>query len=228
MTDLETLIEDAKPRYRTMTEMVSATLRKAIIAGTLKSGEPIRQDHLAATFGVSRMPIREALRQLEAEGLVEFFPHRGTVVASIEPADIVETFEIRVLIEGHALRKVVPRMKTSTLDAAEEICEALDNETDMARWGELNRRFHMTLYGELEGSRLYSMIEAQYAPIDRVVRLLLSQLDYMETSQKEHRLILRHCREHDADAAVAVLRDHLTVSSSLLAETLDHRQGDDG
>ena len=221
MNSLQTLIEQARPRYRTITEMVAATLRQAIIEGTLASGETIRQDQLAAAFGVSRMPIREALRQLEAEGLVDFFPHRGTVVAAIEPTDILEIFEIRALLECHAMAKAVAGIDATALERAAEILDELDNEPDVAKWGELNRRFHLSLYAGLKGSRLYAMVEAQYLYLDRLVRLVLSQLDYAQTSQAEHRTMLKHCRDRNTDGAVDILRIHLTKSSTHLAALLD-------
>ncbi len=221
MNTLQALIEDTRPRYRTITEMVSATLRQAIIEGTLASGETVRQDQLAAAFGVSRMPIREALRQLEAEGLVEFYPHRGTVVAAIEPSDILELFEIRVLLECHAMERAVASIDAASLDRAADILDEIDNEPDVAKWGELNRRFHLTLYGGLKGSRLYTMVEAQYRHLDRLVRLVLSQLDYAEKSQAEHRALLQDFRDGNAKAAADTLRNHLTISSTRLAELLD-------
>ena len=221
MNSLQALIEDTRPRYRTITEMVSATLRQAIIEGTLASGETIRQDQLAAAFGVSRMPIREALRQLEAEGLVEFYPHRGSVVAAIEPKDILELFEIRLLLECHAIPKAVASIDPASLDRAADILDEIDAEPDVAKWGELNRRFHLTLYGGIKGSRLYTMVEAQYRHLDRLVRLVLSQLDYAEKSQAEHRVLLQHFRDGNAGSAADTLRGHLTVSSNRLAELLD-------
>lgn len=220
MKSLQALIEQARPRYRTITEMVAATLRRAIIEGTLASGETIRQDRLAAAFGVSRMPIREALRQLEAEGLVEFLPYRGTVVATIEAKDILEICEIRVLLECHALSKAVATIDKATLDRASDLLDELDSEPDVSAWGELNRRFHLSLYAGLKGTRLYAMVESQYLHFDRMVRLVLTQLDYAERSQSEHRLLLTHCRDRKTDMAVDVLRDHLTESSTRLAELL--------
>ena len=220
MTKLKALIERMRPQYRTITEMVAATLRQAIVDGTLSGGEPLRQDQLAADFEVSRMPVREALRQLEAEGLVDFYPHRGTVVASIEPADILEINEIRVLLECHAMTKAVASIDKASLDRAGEILDELDNEPDVAKWGELNRRFHLSLYAGLKGTRLYAMVEGQYLHMDRLVRLVLSQLDYAKQSQTEHRLILKHCRAGNAERAAEVLRDHLIKGSTRLAQLL--------
>lgn len=224
MSNLQSLIDEARPQYRTISEMVLATLRRAIIDGTLASGEPIRQDQLAADFGVSRMPVREALRQLEAEGLVEFTPHRGAVVATIEARDILEICEIRVLLECYAIAKAATETDEASLQRAEDILDELDAETDVARWGELNRRFHMTLYAGLKGTRLYTMIEGQYLYLDRVVRLVLSQLDYAGISQREHREMLEHLRAGDAEAAAQAMRTHLTKSFSHLAALLEQEK----
>ena len=80
---LSRLVARAQPRHRTTAEFVEATLREAILTGVIAPGTPLRQEDLAETFGVSRMPVREALRQLEARALAEFHPHRGAVVAEI-------------------------------------------------------------------------------------------------------------------------------------------------
>ncbi len=217
---LRAIIEETRPFYRTMTEMVAAALRKAILEGLLESGSSIRQDSLATAFGISRMPIREALRQLEAEGLVEFFPHRGCIVASFEPADFIEMSEIRLLLECHALSKLVGKMSKATLKQASDILDLLDEEPDMGKMGELNRQFHLTLYEGLKGSRLHSMIETQYRMLDRVVRLVLSQLEYTKVSQEEHRALLKHCADKNAGLAIETLRLHVNKSTTHLAELL--------
>ncbi len=217
---LRAIIEETRPFYRTMTEMVSAALRKAILEGLLESGSSIRQDRLAAEFGISRMPIREALRQLEAEGLVEFFPHRGCIVASFEAADFIEMSEIRLLLECHALTKLVGSMSQASLRTASDILDRLDEEPDMGKMGELNRLFHMAIYEDLRGSRLHAMIETQYKMLDRVVRLVLSQLEYTKVSQQEHRRLLRHCADGETDAAIATLRLHVNKSTKHLARLL--------
>lgn len=222
---LQKLISKSKPRYRTMTEMVAATLRQAIIEGALPPGSTIRQDQLAAAFDISRMPIREALRRLEAEGLVDFSPHRGSVVAALDAVDIVDIFELRELLECHALAKATGLMDETVMQRAEDILDELDKERDIAKWGELNRRFHLTLYAPLRGTRLYDLIEAQYQHMDRFVRLILTQLDYFDRSQSEHRLLLQHCRARDGEQAVLVLRAHLSASAAQLAQLLQAGTG---
>lgn len=221
---LQTLIETSRRQYRTMTEMVAATLREAIIGGALGSGEMIRQDQLAAAFGVSRMPVREALRQLEAEGLVEFLPHRGAVVAELKPDEILEMCEIRSLLECHALKKAVPKLSEDVLRRAECVLDELDEENDVARWGEMNQRFHMTLYDNLRGTRLYDLVAAQYQHLDRYIRVTLTQLDYAGKSQAEHRMLVAACRAGDPDRAAEVLRGHLAKSAGAIAELLAGQQ----
>src|SRR4029077_2026095 len=125
-------------------------LRDMILSGEIAEGEQLRQDALAAAHGVSRIPLREALRQLEAEGLVSFFPHRGAVVSTLSLAEIEELFEIRALIEADVLRRAIPHLTADDLDRAEEIVDtarvAFQRESDVGRWGELNWKFHSTLY----------------------------------------------------------------------------------
>ncbi len=221
VSDLKNLIEEAKPRYRTITEMVSATLREAIIKGALKGGEAIRQDHIAQDFGVSRMPVREALRQLEAEGLIEFYPHRGTVVAKIDRGDVQEACEIRILLECHALKKSIHRLEGDDFDRAEDILEQIDRQTDPGQLGELNRRFHLTLYTGIKGGKLYELIQNQYLYLDRHVRLILTQLGYSEKSQKEHRELLAACRQGNTERATAILTHHIEESTRHLLALLD-------
>ena len=213
---LQRLIEQSRPRFRTATALVSDTLRMAIMDGSLGAGEALRQDSLAEAFGVSRMPVREALRRLEAEGLIEFIPHRGAVVAKAEPVDIAEVFEIRRLLETYALRGSVPNLTDEDFERAGELLDEIDREDDVGRWGDLNRRFHLTLYGGFPGKRLLAIIDAQHRAVDRYVRMLLASLDYRHRSQDEHREILRLCRERDPDSAAAALEAHLSEGPAQL------------
>jgi len=95
---------------QTVAAATTRALREKILSGEIGEGEQLRQDALAAEYGVSRIPLREALRQLEAEGLVSFYPHRGAVVSTLSLAEIEELFEIRALIEPDVLRSKVRRL----------------------------------------------------------------------------------------------------------------------
>src|ERR1700761_4803336 len=144
--DLSALIAAAGGRPRTATAFVEATLRAAILSGRLAGGTPLRQEDLATAFGVSRMPVREALRQLEAQALLDFVPHKGAVVTEISAADAGDTYAIRMALESAARALSIPHLQADDFARAEALVAELDAEPETGRLGELNRRFHMTLY----------------------------------------------------------------------------------
>src|SRR5690242_1059768 len=101
-------------------------IRERILSGAYAEGDPLRQDAIAAELGVSRIPVREALRQLEVEGLVTFSPHRGAVVSTLSLKQIRELFELRADIEGDLIVRAVPHMSEEDDDRAEEILDAYE------------------------------------------------------------------------------------------------------
>jgi DNA-binding GntR family transcriptional regulator len=223
---LDGFIRDAKPRYPTAADFVVATLREAIASGAIERNDALRQEELAARFGVSRMPVRDALRRLEAEGLVAYHPRRGAFVADLGREDAGEIFWLRGLLEGEALRLSIPRLTPAALDEAAAVLDEIDREDDVARWGALNLRFHMALYSACGSRRLLDLIESQYPAADRHVRVLLSHLQYREASQAEHRALLACCRAGQVEQALALLGDHLGAARTRLMQFLE--RGDSG
>lgn len=207
-------------RPQTVAAQVADTLREAIARGTLAAGTALRQDNLAARFGFSRMPIRDALRQLEAEGLVTIHPTRGASVARMDSIEIAEIYAVRDLLEAEALRLSCPRLGDAGLDEAAGVLDQIDGEPNVGRWGLLNRQFHLLLYGGCGNARLLALIDAQHNAADRYVRILLSSLDYRLTSQAEHRAILAACRQRDCERAVALLSSHLREGSRTLVASI--------
>src|SRR6266702_3519294 len=122
-------------------DAVREALRRAISAGEMAPGFQLRQDELAERFGTSRIPVREALRQLEAEGFVTFMPNRGAVVSDLSIDEVVELLEIRIALECHALRLSIPARGEIDLDDANKILRSYDNEPDPENWGAFNWRF---------------------------------------------------------------------------------------
>lgn len=204
---LSKMIQSAGPRYRTATEYVEATLREAILTGAIAPGTPLRQEELAASFKVSRMPIREALRQLEAQALVDFEPHRGAVVVQITLLDAMDNYAIRAALEPQALRLSIPNLTEEDFEIAEELLAEIDQEEDPGRMGELNRRFHMTLYAQAGLPRLVALTEQHLATADRHLRFHLSAVGG-DLGQDEHRAMLAACRVRDVERAVATLARH--------------------
>ncbi|MGN8545983.1 GntR family transcriptional regulator [Bradyrhizobium sp. 13971] len=115
-------------------DAVREALRAAISSGELAPGLQLRQDELAARFGTSRIPVREALRQLEAEGFVTFLPNRGAVVSDLSIDEVIELLEIRIALECHALRLAIPAMGEIDLEETTKILRAYDAEPDPAQW----------------------------------------------------------------------------------------------
>ncbi len=144
---------------------LAQALREAILRGSYAGGQPLRQDELAAQFGTSKIPVREALRQLEAEGLVTFFPNRGAVVASLSPDEAEEIGEIRSALEAAA----------HDLHRAQDVLDEARDEPDPTRWSVLNWEFHAALYAPAGRPQLLKLIQQLHRRVDRYMRVTLGR-----------------------------------------------------
>lgn len=205
-------------------DLIAQSLRADIMQGKLKSEQPLRQDEIAAKFGVSKSPVREALSQLKAEGLVTFFPNRGAAVSKLSPAEVDEIYIMRIALETAALKNAIPHLTVANLIQAEDILDAIDQEKNAAQWGELNWEFHATLYYPANLPRLMEWVENLHANVARYLVIYLSGLDYQMVSQNEHREILNACRHGDIEAATVHLTHHLQSASSHLIAFLNQRE----
>lgn len=221
--ELSALIAEAGGRHRTATAFVEATLREAILSGRLAGGIPLRQEDLAAAFGVSRMPVREALRQLEAQALLDFVPHKGAVVTEISAADAADTYAIRMALEPAALALSIPNLTEVEFARAEDLIHDMDAEEGPSRLGELNRRFHMTLYEGAPHPKLLALAESQLASFDRYLRFQLTAEGVEVLSQGEHRQMVQAARVRDITRAVEILRQHMTTAAAILANFFKER-----
>jgi DNA-binding GntR family transcriptional regulator len=210
---------------KTAFQFALETIRETIASGAIKEGEALLQNDIAAALGVSRMPVREALRMLEAEGWVEFLPYKGAAVARLSAEEIVETFEIRFALESLALRKSLPTMPEATFERADALIDTLDRETDFGRWVDLNRQFHLSLYTGA-GKRLLAAIGEQYDAADRYLRIELETLHNAGESQSEHRALLAACRARDVEAAIVVFEPHVVEAGHELAAALTRRRSE--
>lgn len=200
--------------------IVFDALRRAIIAGELSEGEPLRQDDIARLFNTSRIPVREAISRLEEQGLVVSQRYRGAVVASLSPDETAEVFDLRALVEPEILRDAVSHMDSALLAEAREKCAAFSSASSPASYGDLNRAFHETLYAP---SRLSYFRDVARNAIDRVERQVRAQLvlsDGMGRADREHRAILDACEKGDADGAAELVRAHILGAKASLLEHL--------
>ncbi len=221
--DLQDIVGKVGARHRTATQFVVDVLREAIATGQLPEGHQLLQNEIAEVLGVSRTPVRESLRLLEAEGWIVVSPHRGAVVPTLSPDEVRQIFQIRFALEALALKQSLPRIESAAFDRASALLDELDIEQDISRWVALNRRFHLTLYADA-GPRLISLIESQYDAVDRYLRLELVEMGNASDNQEEHRAILVACRARDVTRAVALSEPHIAGAGFDLAEALERRR----
>jgi DNA-binding GntR family transcriptional regulator len=218
--NLNDLAANVLQQQRSTPDLIADALREAIVGGIFQEGQSLRQDEIATQFGVSRIPVREALRQLEAEGLVTLHLNRGAMVSALSPAEAQEIFEIRSALEVKAIQLAIPKLTPSDLEKASEILAQTDQVTDAGMLAKLNWEFHATLYTTAERPRLLTIIKTLHLNVDRYVRLQMSQMDYLERSQKEHYQLLEACQQQDTKAAVRLLKRHIDTAGEQLVAYL--------
>ncbi len=201
-------------------EQVLNRLREAIISGQLKPGRRVPQAELAESFGVSRMPIREALNRLEAEGLVVIHPYKGAEVAELSVKELQEIYEIRIALETLALKIGVPQFDKSSLKTLKTVLIKMDKEEDSSSWVALNTDFHTLLYKSSNRELLINHIENLRNKSDRYLRLFASQRNRTEQAQREHWAIYTACEQKDTQTASNLLAEHLQSTITSLSETL--------
>lgn len=211
-----------------LTSAVADRLREMIIRGDIQEGEQLRQDAIAADLQVSRIPVREALRRLEAEGLIKIVAHRGAVVSSLSSEEIEELFEMRAVLESEVLRLSIPELTEADFKQAEAILEkyekALWMKGDVGSWGRLNSEFHTILYSRANRPHFKAVIRQINNNGDRYTRLQLYLTKAFERAKKEHRMLLDLCRKRDVNSAVELLQQHIRTAGRTLKESLEQRR----
>jgi DNA-binding GntR family transcriptional regulator len=205
-----------KSQHRTVPGMITDSLREAILQGELKGGEQLKQDELGGRLGVSLSPIREALKNLEAEGLVQFYPNRGVMVVALSAEEAQEIFEIRIFLESGALELSIPNLSQADLNQAEKLLIQGDCEEYSDKWSELNWQFHEVIYQGAKKPRLLHLIRMMHNNVERYMRLYLTTMNYQVKSQEEHRALLEACASGDVEAGKTILRKHMEAASSSL------------
>lgn len=215
-SSIQALAEQVDQRRLATPDMVTEVLREAILSDVLRSGEFIRQDHIAAELKVSKTPVRESLLRLEAEGLVRFLRNRGAVVSELSLLEITETFDIRIALETLALGLAIANLSTVNFDRANRAIEDADHRQDDSQLGQLNWQFHNALYAPCKRPLLLDMIKNLHRVSGRYVRLQRSLTRSELLSQSEHRDLLAACRSGNVIAAQGVLRDHMKTAADRL------------
>lgn len=200
--------------------VIEETLRSAILDGRIPCGTALRQQDLADLFGVSRMPVREALRQLEAQALLNVVAHKGAVVAALVQGDAAETYELRILLESEALRRSIPLLEAADFELAARYIDELETEHNYTEIGRLNRLFHMTLYNKAPNRRLLRLVEDGLNEEERFLRFNLEAMGLGKLSQEDHRDLLRAVEDRDTERAVKLLEHHLNRGVEVITQYL--------
>lgn len=192
----------------TLAIRISKVLADRIIAGTLEAGSRLRQDHIAEEFGASHVPVREAFRRLETQGLVVSEPRRGVRVAGFSMDEIKEVAEMRAALEVLALRHAAPHLTTAILDQAEDATKAGDRAGDVQAWEEANRSFHRLILTPCAMPRLLKSIDDLHTAS---ARFLFSgwRAEWEAPTDRDHRAILNALRAGQLDIAASVLARHV-------------------
>lgn len=206
---------------------IADALRRAITDGILTDGQPMRQSELARNFGVSTIPVREALKQLEAEGLIAFLPHRGAVVTGLSEADILEYSDIRASLESMAAGLAMTSLTRVDLARIEDAYEAFVSGTGgahgMEQSGRLNWEFHGAIYAAARRPRLYGMIHDLHSRLDRYIRAHLELPGRKAATDAEHFQILQACRARDGEELGRLTKQHILEAASLSLDVIRER-----
>lgn len=211
---------------RTLGANITNALRVAIISGKLAPGQALGQEYLARLFGVSRVPVRESLKQLAAEGLVVGEPHKGAVVARLTVEELDELYGIIWALEEAAVRVAVPRLSDAQIAGLDEAMQRMERITEPVEWYGVSVSFHRMILVASGWQRCVRIVDECRKNIGRYLTEERFFLAHVEEWRGRNRALLRACRARDPDAAVAALDVMRKLSTAQIREHL--RQSVDG
>lgn len=207
----------------TRAEAAADELRRRIVDGIYPGGMQLRQAQIAEELGISRIPFREALVQLEGEGLISTTPHKGAVVVEVSPDDVSEQFQFRALVEPELLRLSGPKLQPADFEQLHKILQEYSAElrsSNSSRWGELNTELHGLLIGRSGRPRMQATAEQLLHGTDRFTRMQLILTHGRERAEEEHGEIVRLCEAGMYTEAAEVLRRHILNAGEALVKIL--------
>lgn len=223
--ELNRIAEELHPRSMAARDWVFQVIRTAIIRGVLPGGMPLRQDEISSSLNVSHIPVREAFRQLEAQGLVRIYPNRGAVVTKLSPKELANVMDTRIMLETGILSAAVSLMTDADIEKADMYLKKFKEESDMENLDSINLKLHFALYKPSGNHVALTLIDQFHANVDRYLHPFYTVEDMPCIKNiAEHSALIDACRARDASLAKAILRTHLEstkqalLKSPLLAE----------
>ncbi len=208
---------------RSLAGQIARALASQIVSGVLQPGTRLRQDDIAQAFRASHVPVREAFRRLDAQGLVVTEPRRGVRVATLDPADVIEVTEMRAALEVLALRHAIPKLQPADIQRAREALEACVGQSDVTIWEAANRRFHEALTTPCALPRLLAAISDLHRVSARHLFATWQSLDWQPRSDDEHRALVKAIEQKRTEVACKLLQEHVLAAGRALAAALDRK-----
>ncbi len=221
--DYKAIADQVGPRVGATQEWIFHVLREGIISAKLPGGMQLKQDEISAALNVSHIPVREALRRLEAQGLVRIHPNRGAAVTELTRSELLDMMEVRATLSVMMLKNSAPLLTKADFDALESVVKQ-QRETpieDLVRSEELNYRFHEILTSHAANSMANFLLELVHANIDRYLRAsFYGTSQTRQVSINEHEAIMLTCREGDFESACNLLRDHILNAKEFIPTSM--------
>ena len=205
-------------------EAVTELLREGIVSGVLPPGMALRQDRLAQSLGISKIPLREALARLESEGFVTGSPGRGVTVAAVSSQHVQEIFHLRNMMEVDLLAAAIPRMTAQTFQEAEAAIREFDT-APVAQLSRINWRIHSTLYRPSGRALSLEILRGLFLHAERYVRVHMATLDQDRAANRDHERLLEACRARRSGEACGILRDHLSSIGRTICDYAARKDG---
>jgi DNA-binding GntR family transcriptional regulator len=218
---LSAIVDRHGREFRTRGDMAYEVIREGILTGVFQPGERLRQDALATQIGISRIPVRSALMKLEQQGLITFEPYRGAVVNTLSASGAVEIYEIRAVLEAHALRKAMTAMTPERLERLEELANELNAVENNEEFLQRRAEFYHELYDARRQPRLVAMIDRLREEVGRYS--IEHNLNYVRPpGERDHAQVLAFLKANDVEGAVEWLQGHLDQVRERLLTRLAH------
>ena len=212
---------------KSLPDMIADDIRERILNGELSEGDAIRQEALAEEYHVSRMPVREALKRLDAEGLVQLTNNKGATVITHTLDEIGEIFDLRRLIEVDLLRRAIPKMTSANFALSDKLVNEMDASyaaNEVAKWGDLNAEYHSSLYAAADCKFTNELLKKISIRADRYVRMHLTVMHQLELVKDEHHQLLILAQQQEVHQACELLTKHiLRAKNELLALIAENR-----
>lgn len=202
-------------------EQVANAIRVAIFKGDLKPGDRIVQEDIANSLSISRMPVREALLKLNAEGLIETKPNRGAVVKKISLSDITETYQLRVILEKVAIKESLPKLTATDKIEIESLVRKMEVTDNAEEYTLLNKQFHQNLMKHCSNQKMMQIIEGLWAGFSPYTPYIIDK--QMSKSNNDHTKIVEALKEDNFKAILSLIEKHiLSTEKSLIKHLRDH------